>query len=124
MPPAAATECERTGWTLLMIATVAPASAAARAARCPARPAPMISTSWEGIGPEPYTRAPTHRPARLADADHHLAASSVRARAPPWHLPCVLARRRRRRASPHAPARGDARRARLSDPRLSGPARG
>ena len=24
MPPAAATECERTGWTLLMIATVAP----------------------------------------------------------------------------------------------------
>jgi hypothetical protein len=26
-------ECERTGWTLLMIATVAPARAAARAAR-------------------------------------------------------------------------------------------
>ena len=26
MPPAAAFECERTGWTLLMIATVAPAS--------------------------------------------------------------------------------------------------
>ena len=26
MPPAAATECERTGWTLLRIATVAPAS--------------------------------------------------------------------------------------------------
>ena len=25
MPPAAATECERTGWTLEMIATVAPA---------------------------------------------------------------------------------------------------
>ena len=25
MPPAAALECERTGWTLLMIATVAPA---------------------------------------------------------------------------------------------------
>ena len=33
MPPAAALECERTGWTLLMIATVAPARAAARAAR-------------------------------------------------------------------------------------------
>ena len=49
MPPAAATECERTGWTLLMIATVAPASAAARAARWPARPAPMMRTSWAGI---------------------------------------------------------------------------
>src|SRR3954447_18240458 len=49
MPPAAATECERTGWTLLMIATVAPASAAARAARWPASPAPMINTSWAGI---------------------------------------------------------------------------
>ena len=33
MPPAAALECERTGWTLLMIATVAPPRAAARAAR-------------------------------------------------------------------------------------------
>jgi len=30
---AAALECDRTGWTLLMIATVAPARAAARAAR-------------------------------------------------------------------------------------------
>src|SRR3954462_12696783 len=49
MPPAAATECERTGWTLLRIATVAPASAAARAARWPARPGPMIRTSCWGI---------------------------------------------------------------------------
>src|SRR5688572_24298014 len=49
MPPAAALECERTGWTLLMIATLAPASAAARAARWPASPAPMIRTSWEGM---------------------------------------------------------------------------
>src|SRR5437879_5382310 len=49
MPPAAATECERTGWTLLMMATVAPASAAARAARWPARPAPMIRTSCAGM---------------------------------------------------------------------------
>ncbi len=32
MPPAAAIECERTGWTLLMIATETPCSAAARAA--------------------------------------------------------------------------------------------
>src|SRR3954447_13219124 len=49
MPPAAATECDRTGWTLLMIATVAPASAAARAARWPARPAPMMRTSCAGM---------------------------------------------------------------------------
>src|SRR5215217_4094576 len=49
MPPAAATECERTGWTLDRIATVAPASAAARAARWPARPAPMMRTSCSGI---------------------------------------------------------------------------
>src|SRR3954468_6547126 len=49
MPPAAATECERTGWTLLMIATDAPSSAAAVAARWPARPAPMIRTSCAGM---------------------------------------------------------------------------
>src|SRR3954469_23990883 len=49
MPPAAALECERTGWTLLMMATVAPASAAASAARWPARPAPMIRTSCAGM---------------------------------------------------------------------------
>src|SRR3954471_24799769 len=49
MPPAAATECERTGWTLDMMATVAPPSAAARAARCPARPAPMMRTSCAGM---------------------------------------------------------------------------
>src|ERR1700689_1826886 len=51
MPPAAATECERTGWTLLMIATLAPFSAAASAARWPARPAPMINTSCAGMAP-------------------------------------------------------------------------
>src|SRR4029079_14883118 len=49
MPPAAALECERTGWTLDMMATVAPASAAARAARWPASPAPMIRTSCAGV---------------------------------------------------------------------------
>ena|ERR1700733_9285211 len=31
-----------------MIPTLAPAWAAASAARCPASPAPMMSTSWEG----------------------------------------------------------------------------
>src|SRR4051794_12393466 len=49
MPPAAATEWERTGWTLEMMPTVAPASAAAVAARWPARPAPMIRTSCAGM---------------------------------------------------------------------------
>src|SRR4051794_1226324 len=48
MPPCAAFECERTGWTLLMIPTDTPSSAAARAARCPARPAPITSTSCVG----------------------------------------------------------------------------
>ena len=56
IPPAAALECERTGWTLLMIATVAPALAAARAARCPASPAPMMRTSWDGMGWKPTSR--------------------------------------------------------------------
>src|SRR2546423_7196002 len=51
MPPAAATEWERTGWTFEMIATDAPASAADSAARWPARPAPMISTSCDGTTP-------------------------------------------------------------------------
>ncbi len=49
MPPAAATEWERTGWTLLRIATLEPACAAASAARWPARPAPMINTSCAGM---------------------------------------------------------------------------
>src|SRR5204863_6414542 len=63
MPPAAATECDRTGWTLLMIATVAPSSAAARAARWPARPAPMIRTSCDGMAPSLYRSIPSTRPA-------------------------------------------------------------
>src|SRR5213078_4780278 len=50
MPPCAALECERTGWTLERIPTDAPASAAARAARWPARPAPITRTSWSGMG--------------------------------------------------------------------------
>src|SRR3954469_16682549 len=49
MPPCAAFECERTGWTLARMPTDTPSSAAASAARCPARPAPITSTSWEGI---------------------------------------------------------------------------
>src|SRR5947209_1755534 len=48
MPPCAAFECERTGWTFDMIATETPSSAAARAARWPARPAPITRTSCEG----------------------------------------------------------------------------
>src|SRR2546421_6683885 len=49
MPPWAAFEWDRTGWTLDRIPTAAPASAAARAARWPARPAPITSTSWSGM---------------------------------------------------------------------------
>src|SRR3954468_17460983 len=63
MPPAAATECERTGWTLLMSATVAPASAAASAARWPANPAPMIRTSCAAIDLSLYRATPAARSA-------------------------------------------------------------
>src|SRR6201996_6087443 len=52
MPPWAAFEWERTGWTLETIPTETPCSAAARAARWPASPAPMTSTSWDGTGPD------------------------------------------------------------------------
>src|SRR2546421_2549228 len=83
MPPAAALECERTGWTLERIATVEPCSAAARAARWPASPAPMIRTSCEGMGSPSYSKAPgaparsaggegraLERPAHLVERDH------------------------------------------------------
>src|SRR5438045_6201050 len=83
MPPAAALECERTGWTLERIATVAPCSAAARAWGWPASPAPMIRTSCEGMGPPSYSKAPgaparsaggecraLERPAHLVERDH------------------------------------------------------
>ena len=59
MPPAAALECERTGWTLLMMATVAPAPAAASAARWPASPAPMMRTSCAGMAGESYAARPS-----------------------------------------------------------------
>src|SRR4051812_22304490 len=49
MPPWAAFECERTGWTFERMPTFAPASAAASAARSPARPAPITRTSCAGI---------------------------------------------------------------------------
>src|SRR5829696_317076 len=69
MPPAAALECERTGWTLDMIATVAPALAAASAARWPARPAPMMRTSWVGTGGPVYSgRRSGRREPRLQGA--------------------------------------------------------
>src|SRR3954453_10802476 len=48
MPPWAAFEWERTGWTFERIPTDTPCSAAASAARCPASPAPMTSTSCSG----------------------------------------------------------------------------
>src|SRR4051794_976748 len=48
MPPWAAFEWERTGWTFDRIPTETPCSAAASAARCPASPAPITSTSCWG----------------------------------------------------------------------------
>src|SRR5215203_1960402 len=75
IPPAAATECERTGWTFERMPTVAPASAAARAARWPARPAPMMRTSCAGIeapdciGGGSATRCRGQRAADLVDRD-------------------------------------------------------
>src|SRR5258705_7414302 len=73
MPPWAAFECERTGWTFERIPTDAPASAAASAARCPASPAPMTSTScwgkaraslWDGFQRQPCARSAGLAPAR------------------------------------------------------------
>src|SRR3954454_8271862 len=49
MPPSAAPECERVGWSFEMIATSAPASCAAMAARIPAQPPPITSTSCSPI---------------------------------------------------------------------------
>src|SRR3954447_16987473 len=43
----------------------------------------------------------------MPGADHRLAASSVGARAPPLHPPCVLASRRRHPGMPRAPSRAD-----------------
>src|SRR4051794_16011959 len=58
MPPWAALEWERTGWTLLMIPTDTPSSAAARAARWPASPAPITRTSWDGTGADAIAENP------------------------------------------------------------------
>src|SRR4051812_37090129 len=46
MPPSAAPEWLRVGWSFEIIATSAPASCAAIAARMPAQPAPTTRTSW------------------------------------------------------------------------------
>src|SRR3954469_20076665 len=84
IPPAAALECERTGWTLLMIATVAPDRAAARAARWPASPAPMIRTSCAGMARENMTHASLgrrqaglQRPGDLLERDHAAQAAVI-----------------------------------------------
>src|SRR4051812_38386104 len=54
MPPWAALECERTGWTLETIPTETPSSAAASAARWPVSPAPITSTSCLGMDGRSY----------------------------------------------------------------------
>src|SRR5690348_13403749 len=83
MPPSAAPECERVGWILEIIATSAPASNAAIAARMPAQPAPTTSTSCfaitemtlaQGKGPTPGE--PSSVDARAA-ADRFLASPAL-----------------------------------------------
>src|SRR5579863_3554458 len=59
MPPSAAPECERVGWSFEIIATSAPASWASMAARMPAHPAPTTSTSCS-----PITESSGYRPGR------------------------------------------------------------
>src|SRR4051794_21791411 len=78
MPPSAAPECERVGWSFEIIATSAPASCASIAARMPAQPAPTTSTSCSPITvggryPNPAQRCGGYRcfrkpPAREPDA--------------------------------------------------------
>src|SRR3954471_4942314 len=77
IPPCAALEWERTGWTLLMIPTETPCSAAASAARCPARPAPITSTSWSGTKPILY-RSDSGVRRRYLCFLHFLAATALR----------------------------------------------
>src|SRR3954447_9940138 len=111
MPPAAALECERTGCTLLMIATVAPALAAARAARCPASPAPMMRTSCAGMGGKPISRfaplIPSCSRGRLARYDLP--------RAPDGRIGAPFGSGRRRRAGDPRSGRSEPRAQRLGD---------
>src|SRR4051812_43705368 len=82
MPPCAALLCERTGWTLEMTPTDTPLSAAASAARWPARPAPITRTSCFGMrrggvysggqstAQRPPDRVNRHNPAQDAVSVH------------------------------------------------------
>src|SRR3954471_368307 len=58
MPPSAAPECERVGWSFETMATFAPASCASIAARIPAIPAPTTRTSY----------LPSIRPVKLSES--------------------------------------------------------
>src|SRR5690348_15736257 len=49
MPPSAAPEWLRVGWSFEITATSAPASCASMAARIPAQPAPTTRTSWVAL---------------------------------------------------------------------------
>src|SRR3954451_21808019 len=69
MPPWAAFECERTGWTLDRSATDTPSSAAARAARWPASPAPITRTSCVGKARGSLRRVRPQRPSHLVRGD-------------------------------------------------------
>src|SRR3954466_13628486 len=69
MPPWAAFECERTGWTFDKIPTDTPSSAAASAARWPASPAPITSTSCVGKARGSLRRARPESPSPLVRRD-------------------------------------------------------
>src|SRR5438093_13581830 len=77
MPPCAATEWLRTGWTFETMATSRPPGptgpdSAATAARMPARPAPTIRMSWT------FSRRPITR------------GSSIPYRAPTWQITVTM----------------------------------
>src|SRR5688500_8197752 len=61
MPPSAAPEWLRVGWSLETIATSAPASCASIAARMPAQPAPITSTSCFASTAKDATESAAHR---------------------------------------------------------------
>src|SRR3954470_3520236 len=94
IPPWAALEWERTGWTLLMIPTDTPSSAAARAALWPASPAPITRTSWVGTGadaiaPKPDSALGIHHTSRLLTQRDPRALSSEQGRVLPGPSPLL-----------------------------------
>src|SRR5207248_5330752 len=68
MPPSAAPEWLRTGWSFEISATSAPASCASMAARMPAQPAPTTSTSCSASTSQNLPDAPLTRRGQAVDS--------------------------------------------------------